>query len=299
MLQAPDRASFRWLATSITISTMFMSLLFVVPAVQAAARPPVSPPPETSPTPAPTYPLTPNSLQIPVLYVAVIFFVLDFALWALPGARLVIAPFKLLTIGWHELCHMLVALLTGGEIISVSIDPNNGGCTRVEGGTPAAILSAGYIGSTLFGAGLILGGFDILAAKICSFVIAAGLAIPLILVRDKLTIILTVFYEGLLVGFWFIDHGSALRWYCLFVGIMNVFFALWDYLDDAYFKKANDSDCTQYSLLYPKTKPNHWALVWVTFEIIIFIGFILLGIAELKRTEDQMYSEAASFLPTR
>lgn len=34
------------------------------------------------------------------------------------------------------------------------------------------------------------------------------------------TIILTIIYEILLVGFWFIDHGNALRWYCLFLGII-------------------------------------------------------------------------------
>jgi hypothetical protein len=92
-------------------------------------------------------------------------------------------------------------------VFSVTIDPNLGGCTRVQGGVPAAILSAGklplpkmhirqlffqrccslgYIGSTLLGAGLMLGGFDILAAKICSFVIGIGLIMPLVLVRDKM-----------------------------------------------------------------------------------------------------------------
>jgi len=196
------------------------------------------------------------------------------------------------------MCHIFVALMTGGEILSVTIDPNLGGCTRVQGGAPTAILSAGYIGSTLFGAGLMLGGFDILAAKICSFAIGVGLIMPLVLVRDKLTIVLTIIYEILLIGFWFINHGGALRWYCLFVGIMNLFFALWDYLDDRYFKKANDSDCTQYTLLYPKTRPHQWALAWIGIDIIFFIGFILLGIATLKRTPSSLYSEAASFLPT-
>lgn len=79
----------------------------------------------------------------------------------------------------------------------------------------------------------ILGGFDSLAAKLLSFVAGVGLIAPLSLVRDKLyvaasrhalvlylkkkvdldsyirTILLTIFYEGLLVGFWFIDHAYA------------------------------------------------------------------------------------------
>ena len=68
----------------------------------------------------------------------------------------------------------------------MTIDPDLGGCTRVKGGHPPSILAAGYLGSTLFGAGLMLGGWDILAAKIVSFVIGVALAAPLVLVRDKM-----------------------------------------------------------------------------------------------------------------
>lgn len=58
-----------------------------------------------------------------------------------------------------------------------------------------------------------------------SFVLGVGLLMPLALVRDKLyvsiprfvhlliklyrTIVLTFLYEGLLIGFWFIDHACV------------------------------------------------------------------------------------------
>lgn len=38
-----------------------------------------------------------------------------------------------------------------------------------------------------------LGGFDILAAKICSFVIGVGLLFPLALVRDKMYVVILWF----------------------------------------------------------------------------------------------------------
>ena len=78
------------------------------------------------------------------------------------------------------------AILTGGSIMSVTIDPYLGGATIVEGGKPPVILSAGYIGSTIFGGVFMLGGFDTLVAKILSFVLGLGLVTPLVLVRDKL-----------------------------------------------------------------------------------------------------------------
>jgi hypothetical protein len=78
--------------------------------------------------------------------------------------------------------------LTGGQILSVSIDPNDGGATRVEGGHAPSILSAGYIGSTILGAIFVLASFDTLVAKIMSFIIGFGLLMPLSLVRDKLLV---------------------------------------------------------------------------------------------------------------
>ena len=43
-----------------------------------------------------------NVLQI------VVYAVILFALWNIPGARVVINPLKLFAIGWHEMCHAIV-----------------------------------------------------------------------------------------------------------------------------------------------------------------------------------------------
>ena len=129
-----------------------------------------------------------------------------FGVWNIPGARNLINPLKLFTIGWHELCHIAAvrrilclpsltqlarvaytqAVMTGGTVIKVTIDPNVGGATIVQGGSPTFTLSAGYLGSTIMGALLILAGWNTLVAKVMSFVVGIGLVSPLVLVRDKL-----------------------------------------------------------------------------------------------------------------
>lgn len=240
----------------------------------------------------------PTQYQLPVLYVIVVYAVVIFAVWNIPAVRNLINPLKLFTIGWHELCHIIAAVLTGGTILQVSIDPNAGGCTKVEGGYPPLILSAGYIGSTLLGGTFVLAGFDTLISKIMSWVIGFGMIVPLALVRDKLTIVLTILYEGLLIGFWFVDHAQALRWYCLFVGVMHIYYCVWDIADDKYFRKINDSDATQFGLMFPSIPGHVWAVFWILFETGVLIAFILLGVAVFKRTPDQMRYEAAHFLPT-
>ena len=71
-----------------------------------------------------------------------------------------------------------------------------------------------------------------------------------------------------------------------------------DIADDKYFRKANDSDATQWSILYPRIPAHVWATLWILFEIAVLIGFVLLGIVAFKRTKEEMYAEAAQFLPT-
>jgi len=243
-------------------------------------------------------PLTPTHDQVPILYVIAVYAIVIFAFWNIPGARVIINPLKLLTIGWHELCHITMAILTGGTVTKVSIDPDLGGATHVEGGVPFLILMAGYVGSTLFGGVLIMAGFDTLVSKVLSFIIGLGLILPLVLVRDKLTILLTLCYEGLLVGFWFIDHAQALRWYCLFIGVMNALYVVWDIADDKYFRKANDSDATQFSLMFPGIGAHIWAMLWIIFECAVITAFVIMGIVFFKYSPDDMAAQAAQFLPT-
>ena len=123
----------------------------------------------------------------------------------------------------------------------MSIDPAKGGYTTVDGGHSPSILCAGYVGSTLLGGLFLLGGFDTLVAKLLSFVAAVGLIAPLSLVRDKLyvdqllprshphegadthrTIFLTLVFEGLLVGFWFVDHAYAWSSFVIECRLMRV-----------------------------------------------------------------------------
>lgn len=218
------------------------------------------------------------------------------------------------------------------------------------------LLTSSHYPTCELPAHIITAGWNLLVAKILSFCIAFGLLLPLSLVRDKLcvignscmngipwadldvtrTIFVTIIYEGLLIGFWFIDHGSPLRWYCLFLGIMkfvlplltadhlmtltpfqrflcslcvqlrlhltiqsNSLFLvaiLGDISDERFMKKANTSDITQFTLLFPSTStscmcstvsftfthrslfnPLVWIIFWFTLSAGSLVGFSFLG----------------------
>lgn len=67
-----------------------------------------------------------------------------------------VLPLRILTVFLHELGHALTILATGGEVLSLTISPNEGGLVTGRGGNRFLSLSAGYLGSLLFGATLFL-----------------------------------------------------------------------------------------------------------------------------------------------
>ena len=74
-----------------------------------------------------------------------------FYLWSSPAMH----PIKLMVVLFHEMSHGLMAMLTGGDVVSIVITADEGGACETEGGIETAIVSAGYLGSMFFG-GLIL-----------------------------------------------------------------------------------------------------------------------------------------------
>jgi hypothetical protein len=104
---------------------------------------------------------------------------------------------------------------------------------------------------------------------------------------------LTIIYEIILIGFWFIDHGNALRWYCLFLGLICVLFPFWDLIDERFKKKQNTSDVTQYTVMFPNVPragqlllspcthidigDTVWTTTWCLLSTAALFGFSAIG----------------------
>lgn len=65
-------------------------------------------------------------------------------------------PLKLFVVLLHEASHGLAALATGGRIDSIEVFAQEGGRTTTTGGNGFVITSAGYLGSMLLGATILL-----------------------------------------------------------------------------------------------------------------------------------------------
>jgi hypothetical protein len=89
------------------------------------------------------------------LLLAAAAFVIAFALWQMQGLFVLTYPFRLFVTMIHELAHGISAVLTGGTFVQFEVTSRGAGMAYTRGGSPFVIIQAGYLGTALFGAGLL------------------------------------------------------------------------------------------------------------------------------------------------
>lgn len=97
-------------------------------------------------------------------------------LWRVPGLGWVVYPFRLFGTFVHELSHGLAALATGGAFDRFVVNSDLSGLAWSAGGTRWIVASAGYIGSAVFGALLLLLG-RVLPARALLLLLGLGFAL--------------------------------------------------------------------------------------------------------------------------
>ena len=87
-------------------------------------------------------------------------------IWQIPSGQLLLFPFTMLAIWFHEMCHGLAAMLLGGRFTRLDLEARGAGAAHytvdVSGGRlgRALVAAAGPLGPPLAGAGLLWAGRD-------------------------------------------------------------------------------------------------------------------------------------------
>lgn len=129
---------------------------------------------------------------------------LTMVLWFIPLASFITYPFSIFGTFIHETGHALAALLTFGSVKDIAINSNGSGITRTNGGWGLLVSSAGYLSTTIFGAGLLL------------LLRTARLARPAAIGTAALLILVTLLW-GSNLGAWIAGLGIGLA--CLAIGL--------------------------------------------------------------------------------
>ncbi|KAI9027638.1 peptidase M50B-like-domain-containing protein [Phycomyces nitens] len=240
--------------------------------------------------------LTPTQDQKTILIIIGVYTAAILVLWNMPIAKIILSPFKLLTVGLHEFSHAIVGCLTCAKIESIEIDPDEGGVTRMRGGIPMCTLPAGYLGSSLIGAVLVMCGFNILASKIASIILGVCLLFTLWWAKNWLTRCIGLLFIGVMVFLWWLAHGQGLKYFVLFVGVMSCLYCLWDILDDLVFRKAFESDASKFAKLCGSCMSSRvWGVLWFIISLLFFIAGILIGLAAFKEDQETQVQQAQGF----
>ncbi|KAK2594611.1 hypothetical protein QQS21_007696 [Conoideocrella luteorostrata] len=219
-------------------------------------------------------------------------------LWNVPYLKMILWPFKMLVIAFHEFGHAITAVLTGGKVESISLDPNEGGVTRMRGGISAITLPAGYLGSSIIGALLTFCGFNIVASKVASIVLAVCFLLTLWWgKRDWLTILTVILAVGVLIACWFIVHAEALRFVVLFIGVMSSLYSVWDICDDLILRKVNSSDASVFAKRYGGSS-QCWGIIWSIISVLIMAVGVVAGLAAFSQSFEQQQQDSQHFIPT-
>ena len=169
-----------------------------------------------------------------------VFFVALWLLWWTP----VVLPLKLFVVLLHEISHALAALATGGTVERIVLHLNEGGATYTRGGNAFVMLSAGYLGSLLFGLLLIelAGARPRLVRAAVMFLAVSLLIIALLFMRNAVGFIFTAGAGALLLI-------AALRFPARHVaillvalGLTSALYALLDIRSDIFRRPGMQSD---------------------------------------------------------
>ena len=107
--------------------------------------------------------------QVRTLLVATL---ITLALWFIPYADILTYPIRIFVTFIHEGGHALAAILTGGSVMSLSVNTDTSGLTQTTTGG-IIVSSAGYVGATIYGVLLLF----LIRKAVAARIVLAGSAV--------------------------------------------------------------------------------------------------------------------------
>ncbi len=194
---------------------------------------------------------------------------LIFVLWRFPFMW----PLRMLIVFLHEASHALAALLTGGDVLSLSLSPQEGGSVSSRGGNGFIIASAGYLGSLLLGSILFL---MALRTRYDRWVVgllgASMLLLALLYVRELFPLVFCIGGGlALLLCAKFLKaemNDMVLR----IIGLTSMVYVPYDIVSDTLARSYLRSDARIIAETYGGTTLM-WGLLWLLISL-VFLGFL-------------------------
>ncbi|KAF1336005.1 hypothetical protein FI667_g718, partial [Globisporangium splendens] len=146
----------------------------------------------------------------------------------------------------------------------MEVHPDEGGVTKTVGGLAWIILPAGYIGSAVWGMGLVIASADRTASEVAAGVLIFFLLVFIFYAHNNYLRGLNVGFIVLLGGCLALNHYTSadpLQYFTLFVGVMSCLFSIYDIWDDLISRRVNESDASVFAKM-THTSSRCWGVIW-------------------------------------
>ena len=223
-------------------------------------------------------------------YIALI---LIFIVISLLWGTVVLYPLKIFVVFMHEVSHGLAAYLTGGSIVEIEINPQQGGHALTKGGNPFWILTAGYLGSLIWGGIILLMAARTHFDKTISVLIGIGMVgITIGFGSDKFTYLFGVGFGIALIAIGLFLPEAANDWILRIIGTTSCLYAILDIKSDVLDRSHLRSDARMLAEL-TNLPTLFWGVVWIIVAVGLTIWFFYIA-GKSSDTTDTNSSETAA-----
>ena len=183
-------------------------------------------------------------------------------------------PLKIFVVLLHEWSHAVALMATGGTLERIVLDPQQGGATFGVGGSAFLTLSAGYLGSLLWGSLMVLGAQAkrVRPQIITGIMGGAVVALTLLYIRSFFGIGFgLLFGTALVLGARYVPaiwNRRAL----LTLGLTSCLYAILDIKSDVLERPELRSDARMLAEL-TGVPTMAWGIAWIV--VALFISFLL------------------------
>jgi len=206
-------------------------------------------------------------------------FLLYFALlWAM-WDTVFIYPVKVFVVLLHEVSHAMAAMATGGSVERIVLNANQGGAAYTIGGIPFVTLSAGYLGSLLWGVLFVMLGFS---RRLRPRWLIAGLGLSVLLVTVSVVRSPFGLFFGLVFGGALLASAKYLpqrvnRIVLLGLGLTSALYAILDIKSDILARPELRSDAAMLAEM-TGIPTIFWGFLWIAIALLVS-GWLLRWVA--------------------